>query len=174
MRALYVPVRLAATVMTVAVGAGCVSVGDDGAKPGPSHSARQRGGEEPDGGPAGPDGAGAEYQGGRGKKGAVAEPHASASASKSASASASGTAKPSPGPTTKDGEGGDHEDKPPRPEPPQDEPTPTRTQEQPPPTKEPEPPAPEPPTAEPSSSAHDQGTQLVEREPAPRAGEAAA
>ncbi|MCK1823846.1 hypothetical protein MTQ10_30815, partial [Streptomyces sp. XM83C] len=53
MRPLYVPVRLAATVMAVAAAAGCMSVGDDdtgGSRP--SHSADQRGGAEPDGGSA--------------------------------------------------------------------------------------------------------------------------
>ncbi|NEA94112.1 hypothetical protein G3I22_17615, partial [Actinospica acidiphila] len=52
MRRLYVPVRLAATVVAVAAAAGCVSVGDDdaGGKAAPSHSAGRSGGEAPDGG----------------------------------------------------------------------------------------------------------------------------
>ena len=72
MRPLYVPVRLAATVMAVAAAAGCMSVGDDGAAGArkPSHSAGQRGGEAPDGGPA-VSGGGAGYAaaGGRGSRG---------------------------------------------------------------------------------------------------------
>ncbi|MDX3315047.1 hypothetical protein P1S61_39535, partial [Streptomyces sp. ME08-AFT2] len=46
MRPLYLSVRLAATVMTVAAAAGCMSVGDDdGGRAQPSHSADRRGGE---------------------------------------------------------------------------------------------------------------------------------
>ena len=57
MRPLYVPVRLAATVVAVAAAAGCMSVGDDtGGSVKPSHSAGQRGGEAPDGGSAVPGG----------------------------------------------------------------------------------------------------------------------
>ncbi|MYS55815.1 hypothetical protein GTW46_38170, partial [Streptomyces sp. SID6013] len=53
MRPLYVPVRLAATALAVAAAAGCMSVGDDAPGGGgrPSHSAGERGGEVPDGGP---------------------------------------------------------------------------------------------------------------------------
>ncbi|PNG16385.1 hypothetical protein C1J00_42195, partial [Streptomyces cahuitamycinicus] len=74
MRPLYVPVRLAATVVAVAAAAGCMSVGDDaGGSVKPSHSAGQRGGEAPDGGPAVSGGgagfgaAGEESERGRGK-----------------------------------------------------------------------------------------------------------
>ncbi|EPJ34557.1 hypothetical protein STAFG_8369 [Streptomyces afghaniensis 772] len=51
---MYVPVRLAATVVAVAAAAGCMSVGDDGAggSAKPSHSAGRHGGEAPDGGSA--------------------------------------------------------------------------------------------------------------------------
>ena len=53
MRAMYVPVRLAAAALAVATSAGCMSVGDDGGAPAkPSHSAGRRGGEAPDGGSA--------------------------------------------------------------------------------------------------------------------------
>ncbi|MDX3579472.1 hypothetical protein PV663_21500, partial [Streptomyces sp. FL07-04A] len=46
MRPLYLPVRLAVTVMAVAAAAGCMSVGeDDGGRAKPSHSAGPRGGE---------------------------------------------------------------------------------------------------------------------------------
>ena len=68
MRALYVPVRLAATVMAVAAAAGCMSVGDDGDRPAPSHSAGQRGGEAPDGGSA-VSGGGAGFHGAKGAEG---------------------------------------------------------------------------------------------------------
>ncbi len=54
MRPLYVPVRLAATVVAAAAATGCMSVGDDAPGGGarPSHSAGERGGGAPDGGPA--------------------------------------------------------------------------------------------------------------------------
>ncbi|MDX2780399.1 hypothetical protein PV379_24205, partial [Streptomyces caniscabiei] len=62
MRALNVSVRLAATVLAVAAAGGCMSVGDDGRKPGPSPSVGQRGGERPDGGTAMTGGGGPGYQ----------------------------------------------------------------------------------------------------------------
>ncbi|MYW48378.1 hypothetical protein GT346_34985, partial [Streptomyces sp. SID161] len=52
MRPSYVPVRLAVTVLALTAAAGCVSVGDDAGRARPAHSAGQRGGEVPDGGPA--------------------------------------------------------------------------------------------------------------------------
>ena len=77
MRPLYVPVRLAATALAVAAAAGCMSVGDDAPGGGgkPSHSAGERGGEVPDGGPAvsggnaGYGAAAADGTHGKGKKG---------------------------------------------------------------------------------------------------------
>ncbi|MFE1465782.1 hypothetical protein ACFW6M_32370 [Streptomyces nigra] len=171
MRPLYVPVRLAATAVAVAAVAGCMSVGDDGgggsAKP--SHSAGQRGGEAPDGGPAGTGGSGfgahADVDGKRGKKkgkdaGKKSRKSADPSDSPSARASASRPAGPAqpggtegPGPTRTA------------------EPEPTRTAEpEPTPTQDPVTPTPTPPPAEPSSSAHeDTAPQLVQREPAPEA-----
>lgn len=76
MRPLYVPVRLAATALAVAAAAGCMSVGDDESGGGarPSHSAGERGGAVPDGGPAvsggnaGYDAAAADEGHGKGKK----------------------------------------------------------------------------------------------------------
>ncbi|MEU2783395.1 MULTISPECIES: hypothetical protein [unclassified Streptomyces] len=174
MRPLYVPVRLAATVVAVAAVAGCMSVGDDGGgeKAKPSHSAGQRGGEAPDGGPAargGGSGFGphADVDGKRGKKkgkgkgkkaGGSAEPSDSPSAGASASRPAGGGPE-QPGRT--DGPG------PTRPA----DPEPTRPAEpEPTPTQEPSTPTPTPPTAEPSSSAHEEtAPQLGRREPAPAA-----
>ncbi|WP_143662142.1 hypothetical protein, partial [Streptomyces glaucescens] len=63
MRPLYVPVRLAATLLAVTAAAGCMSVGDDdGGRAEPSHSAGPEGGEAPGGFPA-VTGGGAGYQG---------------------------------------------------------------------------------------------------------------
>ncbi|MDX2531027.1 hypothetical protein ACSCB1_43185 [Streptomyces europaeiscabiei] len=176
MRALNVSVRLAATVMAVAAAAGCMSVGDEGRKPGPSPSAGQRGGEKPDGGSAVTGGGGTGYQSGQGKRRGSASPGPSASRSASAAPAASGAAEPSgkatpPKGGTDEGNG----EWPEQPEPTKGEPTPPPTvepQPEPEPSKPVEPPSPEP-SAEPSSSAHEQGAQLVEREPAPRAGDAA-
>lgn len=42
MRQLSAPLRLAAAVLAVAATAGCMSVGEDGAKPGPSSSADRK------------------------------------------------------------------------------------------------------------------------------------
>ncbi|MFI8241183.1 hypothetical protein ACIF83_28625 [Streptomyces sp. NPDC085866] len=166
MRPLYVPVRLAATVLALTAAAGCVSVGDDAdGRAGPSHSAGQRGGEAPDGGPVeggggfgyggGGRGDGKHEHGGKKKRGESAAPSATPSVPGSAS-----VAPPKSGKTT-------------NPAPTQTvEPTPTQTAEpQPTPTEEPTPASPPPPSAEPSSSAHEEtGTQLAQREPAPAAG----
>ncbi|MFF4270747.1 hypothetical protein [Streptomyces sp. NPDC001536] len=169
MRPLYVPVRLAATVMAVAAAAGCMSVGDDdgGKSAKPSHSAGQRGGEAPDGGSAvsgGGDGygvAGADGKHGKKKGKGKAGESASPSASESAGESASPSADVKPGKTDK-----------PQPTPTKPPPTPTKPPEPTPtPTPTPDPPSPTPTAAEPSSSAHP-GTepQLTQREPAPAAG----
>ncbi|MEU8982942.1 hypothetical protein [Streptomyces sp. NPDC048309] len=169
MRALYVPVRLAATVMAVAAAAGCMSVGDDGSRPGPSHSAGQRAGEAPDGGSA-VNGGGAGFHAGREAKGdASAKPGESASGTASPSASEGGKAKPS---AQAPGKGGKGQPGPPGPtkgvpSPPASTADPTPPPPPPPPS---DPPSSDPTTAEPSSSAHEQATQLVQREPAPEAG----
>ncbi|MFJ5729367.1 hypothetical protein [Streptomyces paradoxus] len=173
MRPLYVPVRLAATVVAVAAAAGCMSVGDDaGGSVKPSHSAGQRAGGASDGGPAvsgggsgfGPAGAEGERRrgkGGKGKKGKGGGAGASASPEALPSADASPTVP-----------GHDKPGRPPRPtvKPPAP-PTPTRTAEpEPTPTQEEPTTSPEP-TPEPSSSAHEPpGPQLAQREPAPEAG----
>ncbi|WP_435216108.1 hypothetical protein [Streptomyces sp. bgisy034] len=176
MRPLYVPVRLAATVVAVAAAAGCMSVGDDagGGNAKPSHSAGQRGGEAPDGGSAvSGDGSGYGAHGQDGKPdkskdkgkdekkaGKSASPEASPSAGASASAPAGGDRPPKPGQSEKPG--------PTR----TAEPSPTRTVEpEPTPTEEPTTATPAPTQAEPSSSAHEEtGPQLGQREPAPAAG----
>ena len=174
MRPMYVPVRLAATVMAVAAAAGCMSVGEDGDGPArPSHSAGQRGGEAPDGGPAGVGGGYLGPRGGDGKRGhGKGKDKASASASPSASPSA-GASESAPTRPVKPG----RTEKPGAPTPTKAQPpTPTRSPDPEPPAPSPEPPSPsaEPTTAEPSSSAHEGngGTapQLAEREPAPEAG----
>ncbi|MFF4491358.1 hypothetical protein ACFY0F_33725 [Streptomyces sp. NPDC001544] len=171
MRPLSVPVRLAATAMVLAAASGCVSVGDD-ADPGrPAHSAGQRDGRAPDG-LAVVSGHGGGYDGGpadgKHRHGGKARPgkSASASAEPSAPGSASPTAPAKPGRTAGPGE----------PAPTDAQPVPSRTAEPtptPPPPPPPPPPTPTsaPPSAEPSSSAHEEtGPQLVEREPAPEAG----
>jgi hypothetical protein len=170
-RAWYLPVRLAATVMAVAAATGCMRVGGDGLTPGPPHSARQHGGAEPDGGSAVTGGGIPGHQGGHDTAGTPAGRDGSAAAS--VSPSASGTPEPSSKASSEEGKDRHKRDKPQIPDPAMSQPTPTRTEEQPPPTREPESPAPEPSTAEPSSSAHQQGTRLAEREPAPRVGGAA-
>ncbi|MFB6553689.1 hypothetical protein [Streptomyces sp. NPDC056405] len=178
MRPLYVPVRLAATVVAVAAVTGCMSVGDDASGGGarPSHSAGERGGEVPEGGPAvsggnaGYDAAADEDRGrGKGKKGkgdGKGKGEKEGGKGKDATPSAPTPARPSGAPPAK---GGDDEPAPTRTPPAE----PTRTAE-PEPTPPPEPPAsptPEPTVAEPSSSAHEPpGTQLAQREPAPEAG----
>ncbi|WP_399886453.1 hypothetical protein ACGH7X_18475 [Streptomyces sp. BBFR51] len=176
MRPLYVPVRLAATAMAVVAAAGCMSVGDDepGGRGRPSHSAGERGGEVPEGGPAvsgGNAGYGAAAGEGHGK-GKKAEGKGDGRGKggdgkgKDASASAAPPARPTGAPPPK---GGDHGPEPTRTPPAE----PTRTVE-PDPTPTEEPPAsptPDPTVAEPSSSAHEPpGTQLEQREPAPAAG----
>ncbi|MGY3681626.1 hypothetical protein [Streptomyces sp. TE33382] len=56
MRHVSAPVRWAAvTALTIAASAGCMSVGDDAARPGPSRSADEKGGEAGPGGGAVPD-----------------------------------------------------------------------------------------------------------------------
>lgn len=177
-RALNVPVRLAVTVMALAAATGCMSVGDGGRKPGPSPSVGQSGGEKPDGGSAVTGEGGTGYQAGRGKRGASPSPDASVSGPVTPSASASKGAKPSKKATSpkgaKEEKGEGRGEKPPvEPEPTKGEPTPPPTppQPEPPVSPQPEPPSSPEPSAEPSSSAPEQGAQLVEREPAPQAGE---
>ncbi|KOV93920.1 hypothetical protein ADL04_26105 [Streptomyces sp. NRRL B-3648] len=164
---MYVPVRLAAAVLAVTAAAGCVNVGDDAGRARPSHPAGRRGGEAPDGVPVagvgglaregGGAGDGKHGHGGKAKKGKPA----SASATPSAAGSVSHTPA-EPGRTVQPGD----------PEPTGDQPTPPVTSAPPePPATTPPPPVTEPPSAEPSSSAHEEtGPQLVQREPAPRAG----
>ncbi|WP_282087688.1 hypothetical protein [Streptomyces tendae] len=184
MRPLYVPVRLAATALAVAAAAGCMSVGDD--EPGggarPSHSAGERGGAVPDGGPAvsggnaGYDAAAAGEGHGKGKKAKGKgkgrdEGDGKGKGGKGGDGGAgSVTEPPAARPTgAPPPDGGDHDPEPTRTPPAE----PTRTAE-PEPTRTEEPPAsptPDPTVAEPSSSAHEPpGTQLEQREPAPAAG----
>ncbi|MFD9394305.1 hypothetical protein ACFWBB_27305 [Streptomyces sp. NPDC060000] len=175
MRRLYVPVRLAATVMAVAAAAGCMSVGDEeGGRTRPSHSAGQRGGEAPgrdsEGagggfgmGAAGGDGKHGHGKGDRGKAKAPASASAVPPTGGSAPASA-GAVKPGksekPGAPTPTGGQSTAPTRSPDPEPPA-------------PTPEPPSPTPEPTVAEPSSSAHEgdggAAAQLMDREPAPEA-----
>ncbi|MFD5640144.1 hypothetical protein ACFWJM_39220 [Streptomyces sp. NPDC127077] len=170
MRALYVPVRLAAAVLAVAATAGCMSVGDDAGRPGPSHSADRRADGVPGDGSAVVGGEVGSYSGKSGK-GGKGRRHGKASAkpgeSASGDASASPGAKPSAKATEKDGAPSKAST------PPGGEPTPPRTSAEPspepPPASPPSPP--DPGTPEPSSSAHEQPvTQLIQREPAPEAG----
>ncbi|MFF7793838.1 hypothetical protein [Streptomyces sp. NPDC007991] len=174
MRPLYVPVRLAATVVAVAAAAGCMSVGDDaGGSAKPSHSTGRHGGEAPDGGSATSGGGtgfgatadaerghGKDKKGKKGKNGGAGEP-VSPGVSPSAVVGPSAPGRDTPGrpagPTPK----------PPAP------PTPTRTAEpEPTPTPTEVTTSPEPTDKpEPSSSAHEPpGPQLEQREPAPEAG----
>ncbi|MFE0414191.1 hypothetical protein [Streptomyces tendae] len=186
MRPLYVPVRLAATALAVAAAAGCMSVGDDESGGGarPSHSAGERGGAVPDGGPAvsggsaGYDAAAADEGHGKGKKakgkgkgkgrdeGDGKGKGGKGGRGGAGAASESPAARPTGAPPP---DGGDHDPGPTRTPPAE----PTRTAE-PEPTRTEEPPAsptPDPTVAEPSSSAHEPpGTQLEQREPAPAAG----
>lgn len=167
MRPLYVPVRLAAAVLAVTAAAGCVNVGDDAGRARPSHSAGQRGGEVPDGGPVagaggyveerGGAGDGKHGHGGKAKRGKPGSASATPSAARSAS-----HAPAEPGRTAEPGE----------PVPTKAPPTPPVTSAPPePPASTPPPPVSEPPSAEPSSSAHEETSpQLVQREPAPAAG----
>ncbi|MGW7259760.1 hypothetical protein [Streptomyces sp. NPDC054834] len=169
MRPLPVPVRLAATAIVLAVTSGCVNVGDDAGPARPSHSAGRRGGDAPDGLTV-VSGRGGGYGGeaADGKHGHGGKPKPGKSASASATPSARGSA-PTSAPT-----GPRRTEKPGDPAPTKAQPTPSRTPE-PTPTPPPPPPPPpassEPPTAEPSSSAHEEtGPQLAQREPAPAAG----
>ncbi|MEV6883366.1 hypothetical protein [Streptomyces sp. NPDC051135] len=179
MRPLYVPVRLAATAMAVVAAAGCMSVGDDepGGGVGPSHSAGERGGEVPEGGPAvsgGNAGYDAEAGDGRRGKGRKAEGEdegdGKGKGGKGKGKDASAPVPPAAHPTgDRPPNGGNHGPVPtwtPPAEPTHPaEPDPTPTQEP------PASPTPEPTVAEPSSSAHEPpGTQLEQREPAPAAG----
>ncbi|MFG2359203.1 hypothetical protein [Streptomyces sp. NPDC048521] len=167
MRPLYVPVRLAVTVLAVAAAAGCVNVGDDAGRARPSHSAGQRGAEAPDGGPVdgaggfGDDGAAADGKHGHGGK---KKPGKSVSASATPSgADSSSTAPAKPGQTVRPGDPAPTEEQPTSP--------PSSAPPEPPASTPPPPPPSEPPSAEPSSSAHEEtGPQLVQREPAPAAG----
>ncbi|MBQ0890144.1 hypothetical protein KBZ94_35355 [Streptomyces sp. RM72] len=181
MRPLYVPVRLAATALAVAAAAGCMSVGDDESGGGarPSHSAGERGGEAPGGGPAvsggnaGYDAAVADDGHGKGKKAKAkgkgkgdGKGKGGGGEGRAGAASEPPAAHPTGAPPPN---GGNHGPEPTRTPPAE----PTRTAE-PEPTRTAEPPAsptPEPTVAEPSSSAHEPpGTQLEQREPAPAAG----
>ncbi|MEU6322230.1 hypothetical protein [Streptomyces sp. NPDC047009] len=173
MRACYVPVRLVATALAVAAAAGCMSVGDDAGSPSPSHSTGRHGGAALDGGTVVGEGVGG-GRGGAAVKGGKHEPDASASgtsASPSASESRKGAKGKGDQPTakgmSKNGDGGDG-GVPPAPT--NGEPSSTDTPPDPPSPFQPDPPSPTPTTAEPSSSAHEQTTQLMQREPAPQAG----
>ncbi|MFF4899547.1 hypothetical protein [Streptomyces sp. NPDC001068] len=171
MRPLYVPVRLAVSVMAVAAAAGCVNVGDDAGKARPSHSAGHR-----DGSGGGADswvsgGGGAGYGGDApdGKRGHGGKPKpgesGSASAMPSKGASGGPTVPVKPGQSVPPGATGGSTGAAASPTPPPASPTP------PPDSPTPPPPVTDPPSAEPSSSAHeDTGPQLLQREPAPRAG----
>ncbi|MEU6276861.1 hypothetical protein ABZ871_31290 [Streptomyces populi] len=170
MRALYVPVRLVAAVVAAAATAGCMSVGDDAGRPGPSHSAERRADGAPDGG-AVVGGSGIGSYGGKGGKhgkGGKRPVKPGESASGDAPASASPDAGPSVDVTEKGG--GPSEGS----APPGDEPSPAGTSAEPtpePPSASPSSAPPDPGTPEPSSSAHEQPvTQLIQREPAPEAG----
>ncbi|MET8801684.1 hypothetical protein [Streptomyces sp. NPDC004546] len=171
MRPLSVPVRLTVTVLTLAAAAGCVNVGDDAGRARPSHSAGQRGGEAPDGGPGdgagglgGHDGKAGDRKHEHGGKKKPGEESASPSATSSSGEGDSPAAPAKPGPGSTGDPGG--------PAPTNAPPTPPATSAPPePPASTPPPATSEPPSAEPSSSAHEgTGTQLVEREPAPAPG----
>ncbi|MFC9466072.1 hypothetical protein [Streptomyces coelicoflavus] len=186
MRPLFVPVRLAATAMAVVAATGCMSVGDDepGGSVGPSHSAGERGGEVPEGGPAvsggnaGYDAAAADGKHGKGKKAEGKGKDADEGddkgkgkggeegEGKDTSASLPPAARPT---GDQPPNGGDHDPGPTRTPP--AEPTRPAEPEPTPPEEPPASPTPEPTVAEPSSSAHEPpGTQLEQREPAPAAG----
>ncbi|MFF2852479.1 hypothetical protein ACFVT5_40210 [Streptomyces sp. NPDC058001] len=176
MRSLYVPVRLAVVAAAVAATAGCMSVGDDAGRPGPSHSAGPRGGA------AAPDGGTGATGGGTGhhdEHGAKADSRPGADGA-SPSASLSGTESPTasaPGKPPGDAKP-DVPNKPDVPTPTHPDPTPPRNTPDPTPTKpDPEPSSPDPTTPEPSSSAHedgpsgDQAARFMRMEPSPEAGE---
>jgi hypothetical protein len=176
-RACYVPVRLAATVMVVAAAAGCMSVGDDAGSPPASPSVGRHGDDGPDGGSATSGGAETGLGGAAAKAGQrrPGQPGAGLSASPSASASGGGGGTKGVEPTAKEPSNhGKGSGRAVPPAPTVGEPAPTGTTGDPSPTTRPDPPSPTPTTAEPSSSAPGQAAQLVEREPAPRAGDPAA
>ncbi|MER7965439.1 MULTISPECIES: hypothetical protein [Streptomyces] len=184
MRPLYVPVRLAATAMAVAAAAGCMSVGDDAPGGGtrPSHSAGERDGEVPEGGPsvsggnAGYGAAVADGKRGKGRKGEAEDGDGAEDdgggkdGGGEKGEDASGSERPAGRPTgNRPGDGGNHDPGPTRTLP--AEPTRPAEPEPTPPEEPPASPTPEPTVAEPSSSAHEPpGTQLEQREPAPAAG----
>ncbi len=193
-RAVYVPVRLAAVVLAVTTAAGCVSVGGDGesgsARPS-SSAAGQRAGEAPDGGSVLEDGD-ARAEGGRhaGKHGAKKRGKHGARGAKPSGA-APGRGKRAKRPAEASGGQGGHgagrgggrgngggsgeagSGGPPQPGATGGEPVPSEPAA-PTPTQEPETPSPpEPTTAEPSASAHEPVSRMVEREearPSPEAG----
>ncbi|MFI2206940.1 hypothetical protein ACH47Z_40805 [Streptomyces sp. NPDC020192] len=173
MRPLYVPVRLAVTMLAVATAAaGCVNVGDDAGRARPSHSAGRHGGAAPDGGPVA--GVGGQERGARagdGKHGNGGKTKPGESPSASATPSGAASASPTPAQPGKPGRPGSTAG-PGDPAPTQAPPTPPATSQPPaPPASTPPPPPSESPTPEPSSSAHEgTGPQLVQREPAPEAG----
>ncbi|MEU3858004.1 hypothetical protein AB0F03_11600 [Streptomyces sp. NPDC028722] len=169
MRPLNVPVRLAVTVLAVTAAAGCMNVGDDAGRARPAHSAGRHGGDAPGGGPAGGvggvGGPGREEPAADGKHGhgGKKKPGGSRSASAGPTGARSASAVPvEPGKSAGPGE----------PVPSMVPPTPPASTAPPePPASTPPPPVSEPPSAEPSSSAHEEtGPQLVQREPAPAAG----
>ncbi|AYN43739.1 hypothetical protein D9753_18645 [Streptomyces dangxiongensis] len=169
MRPLNVPVRLAVAVLAVTAAAGCVNVGDDAGRARPAHSTGRHRGGAPGGGPvAGAGGVGREEPavGGKHGRGGKAKPGGSHPATAGPSGADSASAAPAkPGSTAEPGE----------PAPSKVPPTPPVTSAPAePPASTPPAPVSEPPSAEPSSSAHEEtGPQLVQREPAPAAGVAA-
>ncbi|MGW2212341.1 hypothetical protein [Streptomyces sp. NPDC001781] len=162
-----VPVRLVVAVLAAAAASGCVHVGDDAGPRRTPHSAAQREGADPGGGPV-PGGGGAEADdagrgdgkhGHGGKKKKHGE-QASASADEREPGERDSAAPSGPGQTVRPGE----------PVPTGAEPTPPSVTSAPPgPTAStPPPPVTEPPSAEPSSSAHeDPAPQLGRRVPVP-------
>ncbi|MDO0927021.1 hypothetical protein QQY24_16960 [Streptomyces sp. TG1A-8] len=166
MRPLYVPVRLAVTVLALSAAAGCVDVGDDAGRAGPSHSAGRHAvdapGDVPVKGVGGAGDIGPPGVGGHGRRGR-AKPAKPAPTEAAPSGADTGSAPPSKaGATVRPGD----------PAPTERQPLPPVTSAPPePPAPTPPPPASPPPSAEPSSSAHeDPAPQLVQREPAPAAG----
>lgn len=180
MRQLYVSVRLAALLVAVGAGAGCVAVGDDAQEPAPRKSSRPAAEQDDKGAGVGPDGGpvvngdsphGAERKGAKRRPGDKAQQD-DGSASPSASRKPSRTPDPS-APT--------------RPTPPRTPPpsgpsvTPT-TPSTPAPSTPGTTPTPQPPSAEPSSSAAHRTQSTFEgggevedvrfrgREPSPQAG----
>lgn len=177
MHALYVPVRLAAVVLTVTLATGCMSVGGETAvvTAEPSRSAAgQRAGDAPDGGPDRDGGAPGASDGRRvekhgsweepGERARGARPSASAGGAEGGGGARKPTAEVSGGPGRAAGTGSGA----PEPVVSGGEPEPTGPATEPTPTPEPEtPPAEEPSPAEPSSSAHEPEPQLLRRAEAP-------